>query len=82
MFTMALLDVGRVCVKVRGRDAGGLCVVVEAPAAGRVLVDGIGVRRRKVSVLDVEPTPSVVSVKKDSSTEAVVRELEKASLAW
>jgi large subunit ribosomal protein L14e len=79
---MSLLDVGRVCVKVRGRDAGGLCVVLEVPHEGRVLVDGVGVRRRKVSVLDLEPTPSVLSVKKDASTDSVVKELDEASLPW
>ncbi|MFH1787818.1 MAG: 50S ribosomal protein L14e [Candidatus Altiarchaeota archaeon] len=79
---MTLLDVGRVCVKVRGRDAGGLCVIVEAPDQGKILVDGEGVRRRKVNILDVEPTPTTLKIKKGSSTESVVKELEKAKLPW
>ncbi|MFH1835400.1 MAG: 50S ribosomal protein L14e [Methanobacteriota archaeon] len=79
---MALIDVGRVCVKVRGRDAGGLCVVLSAPSDGKVLVDGIGVRRRTVSISDVEPTSTVLKVKKDASSDSVLKELEKADLPW
>ena len=79
---MALIDVGRVCVKVRGRDAGGLCMVLNSDSNGRVLVDGLGVRRKMVSVLDVEPTPTVLKIKKEASTESVLKELEDASLPW
>lgn len=79
---MTLLDVGRVCVKVRGRDAGGLCAVIEAPDNGKILVDGIGVRRRKVNILDVEPTPTTLKIKKGASTDSVIKELENAKLPW
>lgn len=79
---MALLDVGRVCVKVRGRDAGGVCVIVDSPKKGKVLVDGADVRRREIGINDVEPTPTILKVKKGASTDSVVKELDKAGLPW
>lgn len=79
---MVLLDVGRVCVKVRGRDAGGLCAVVEGPKKGRVLVDGVGVRRRLVSFLDVEPTPAQLDLGEGASSESVLKAIAEADLPW
>ncbi|MCX6695630.1 MAG: 50S ribosomal protein L14e [Candidatus Altiarchaeota archaeon] len=76
---MALIDVGRVCRKTRGRDAGGFCVVVDVEKNG-VLVDGREVRRRKVNVNHVEPTPFVVELRKGSDTETVVSALKERKL--
>jgi len=77
---MALIDVGRVCRKTQGRDAGGFCVVVDKPQEGRVLVDGRDVRRKKVSLSHVEPTGIVVGVKKGADTVAVVSALKEGKL--
>ena len=77
---MALLDVGRVCRKTRGRDAGGFCVVVDKPDGGRVLVDGRDVRRKKVNLNHIEPTGVLLDLKKGSETGAVVSALKDAKL--
>ena len=59
---MALLDVGRVCRKTRGRDAGEYCVIT-GKAEGGFMVDGVNVRKKKVSGGHLEPTPWVVTGK-------------------
>ncbi len=46
---MSIFSVGRMCVKIAGRDAGRKCVVVEQLDDVFVLVDG-NVRRKKVNV--------------------------------
>jgi len=72
---MALFDVGRVCRKTRGRDAGGFCAIVDVEKDG-VVVDGREVRRKKVNANHLEPTPVVLDIKKGSGTDTVVSALK------
>lgn len=72
-----ILEVGRVCRKVKGREAGRYCVVVEKPEKGSVLVDGREIRRKKTSIRQLEPLPVVLKLKKDAKTADVVKALEK-----
>ncbi|MBD3388396.1 MAG: 50S ribosomal protein L14e [Candidatus Altiarchaeales archaeon] len=59
---MALLDVGRVCKKTRGRDAGEFCVIT-GKTDGKFTVEGARARKKKVSGSQLEPTPWVVDAK-------------------
>ncbi len=59
---MNIFDVGRVCVKIAGRDAGRKCVVVERVDSQFVVVDG-DVRRKKVNVKHLEPLETTVDLK-------------------
>ena len=49
-----MFEVGTVCVKIAGRDAGLKCVVIEAPKDGIVLIEG-QTRRRKCNIRHLEP---------------------------
>lgn len=75
-----ILEVGRVCRKVKGREAGKYCVVVEKPEKGSVLVDGRDIRRKKTSTHQLEPLPVVLKIKKGTETKDVVKALEKEGL--
>jgi large subunit ribosomal protein L14e len=77
---MALMDVGRVCRKTRGRDAGGFCAIVENQGKDMALVDGRDVRRRKVNLNHLEPTAVGLDFKKGASTEEVVSALKDGKL--
>lgn len=66
-----MFDVGRVCVKLAGRDAGKKCVVVDVLDFPYVLVDG-ETRRRKTNIRHLLPTEETLDVKKAASHEAVV----------
>ena len=70
-----MYDIGRVCVKIAGRDAGKKCVVVENIDGKYVLVDG-QTRRRKVNVAHLEPTKQVVDIKKSADHAAVTKAFE------
>ncbi len=72
-----ILEIGRVCRKVRGKEAGKYCVVVDKPEKRYVLVDGKDVKRKKVSINHLEPLPVILEVKKNDSTETIVKALEK-----
>jgi large subunit ribosomal protein L14e len=69
-----MFKIGTVCMKIAGRDAGNLCVIIGEPKDGRVLVDG-GVRRKAYSMRHLEPTDKSVSVKANASHEEVMRAL-------
>ncbi|HLD80077.1 MAG TPA: 50S ribosomal protein L14e [Candidatus Nanoarchaeia archaeon] len=75
-----IFEVGRLCVKIAGRDAGRTCVVVEAMSNGYVVVDG-DVRRKKVNVKHLEPLDKTVSVKSKASSADVKKAFEKEGLS-
>ncbi len=58
---MAIFDVGRVCRKTRGRDAGEFYVIV-GKKDGMLLVEGEN-SKKNVSPSHLEPTPLVVDTK-------------------
>ncbi|MBI2140065.1 50S ribosomal protein L14e [Candidatus Woesearchaeota archaeon] len=65
-----VLEIGRVCIKIAGRDAGRHCAVVDILDSNYVLIDG-ATRRRKCSILHLEPTAQKVELKKGASHEEV-----------
>lgn len=81
---MKVFDVGRVCVKIAGREAGRKCVVVDIVDDKFVLVTGpkslTGVKRRRANVKHLEPLSYRVPVEKGASDKAVLAALEKAGL--
>ncbi len=72
---MSIYSVGRICVKLAGRDAGQKCVVLSEVKDGRVLIDG-ATRRREVNLNHLEPLAETVSVKAGASTAEVSKVLE------
>lgn len=82
---MPSIEVGRICVKLYGREAGRKCVIVDMIDKNFVLVTGPkkvnGVKRRRTNVKHLEPTDESIDVKKGASDEDVVRVAEKAKKA-
>jgi len=74
-----MLDIGRVCVKLAGRDAGQVGVVVDVLDKNTVLVDG-QVRRRKCNVAHLEPSAKKVDVSKGASHDKVVAALKSLGI--
>ena len=70
-----MYDIGRVCVKIAGRDAGKKCVVVEQIDDKYVLIDG-QTRRRKCNIAHLEPTLQSLSIKKSADHAAIVKAFE------
>jgi large subunit ribosomal protein L14e len=79
-----VFDVGRICVKIAGREAGRKCVVVDIVDDNFVVVTGpkplTGVKRRRVNVKHLEPLPQKIELQKGASDEEVLRALEQAGL--
>jgi len=79
-----VFDVGRICVKLAGREAGRKCVIVDIIDERYVLITGpkslTGVKRRRVNVKHIEPTPLKVNIPKGASDEEVLKALQEANL--
>ncbi len=67
-----MFNVGRICVKIAGRDAGEKCVVVEVLDNNYVVIDGM-TRRRKCNKLHIEPTAQLIDIKDKASHDVVVK---------
>ncbi len=72
------MEVGRVCVKVAGKEAGRRCVVVEVLDDTYVVVVGKGVKRRRCNVKHLEPTPLKLDLPPGADDGQVIRLLEEA----
>src|SRR3989338_9300093 len=77
--TMNLFNVGRVCLKIAGRDAGRTCVIIEELDNSYVTVDG-DVRRKKTNTKHLEPLAQSLDIKKGASHEDVKKAFEH--LGW
>lgn len=75
--TKMVMNVGRVCVKIAGRDAGKRCVIVKELDSNYVLVDG-QTRRRKVNKAHLEPLEIVLSIEEDADNKTVVAAMTEA----
>jgi len=73
------MEIGRLCVKLAGRDAGEECVVVDVLDNNNVLVDG-NTRRKKCNIMHLEPLDQVLKIKKNASHDDVISALEKAGI--
>lgn len=74
-----MIEVGRVCLKVVGRDSNLKCTVVDIIDNKTVLIDG-QTRRRKCNIKHVEPLNQVLNIKKGATHSEVVKELEKIGI--
>jgi large subunit ribosomal protein L14e len=74
-----MMDIGRVCVKVAGRDAGLKCVIVEKIDDKFVMIDG-ETRRRKCNLRHLEPTAELLNIKKGASHADIAKEFKRLGL--
>jgi large subunit ribosomal protein L14e len=81
---MPIIEIGKICIKLRGREAGRKCVIVDIIDSNFVLVTGPkgvnGVKRRRVNIMHLEPTDKKIEIKKGATDEEVKAELEKNNL--
>ncbi|MEM4943436.1 MAG: 50S ribosomal protein L14e, partial [Saccharolobus sp.] len=81
---MPAIEIGRICVKTRGREAGRKCVIVDIVDDNFVLVTGpkdvTGVKRRRVNITHIEPTDKKIDIQKGASDEEVKKKLEESGL--
>lgn len=78
---MPAIDVGRVCVKLSGREAGKKCIVVDVVDKNFVLITGPkqlnGLKRRRVNVNHIEPTERKVNLRRGETDEELMKVLDE-----
>ena len=72
---MTAIEVGRLCVKIAGRDAGKECLIVDVTDKNFVLIDG-NTRRRKCNIDHLELLPQKADIKKGATHEEVLTALK------
>jgi large subunit ribosomal protein L14e len=81
---MPAIEVGRICVKIAGREAGRKCVIVDLIDKNFVLVTGpkslTGVKRRRSNINHLEPLSEKVEIKRGASDEEIVEALKQKGL--
>ncbi|MFX1296940.1 MAG: 50S ribosomal protein L14e [Promethearchaeota archaeon] len=77
---MSVYDIGRICIKTMGREAGHHCVIVDIIDKNYLLIDGLKVRRRRVNYNHIEPIAEIMEIKKGASHEQVEAAIKKAKL--
>ena len=74
---MPAIEVGRICVKIAGREAGEKCVIVEVIDDKFVEVVGTSMKNRKCNIKHLEPVEQTMEIKSDD-VEEIKKELEAA----
>ncbi|MEN4016945.1 MAG: 50S ribosomal protein L14e [Methanobacterium sp.] len=71
---MKAIEVGRVCVKISGREAGEKCAIVEVIDDNFVEVVGTNIKNRRCNIKHLEPLNKTVEV--SDNLEEVKKQLE------
>jgi large subunit ribosomal protein L14e len=74
-----MMEVGRLCIKTAGRDAGKKCVIVEVMDEKFVMIDG-ETRRRKCNVRHLEPLTETIKLSKGAAHTSVISEFKKLGM--
>jgi len=79
-----MIEVGKVCLKIAGREAGKYCVVVKKIDKNFVEITGpknvTGVKRRRVNILHLEELPYKLDIKEGASDAEVLEAWKKSNL--
>jgi len=74
---MPAIEVGRICVKIAGREAGEKCVIVEVIDDKFVEVVGTSMKNRKCNIKHLEPLDQIIEIKSED-VEEIKKELASA----
>lgn len=66
---MPAIEVGRVCLKTAGREAGEKCVILEVIDENFVEVVGVSVKNRRCNIRHLEPMDETIDIKSDDVEE-------------
>ncbi len=69
-----VVEIGRLCIKIAGRDAGKECLIIDKVKENFVLIDG-NTRRRTCNIRHLEFLPQIAKIKKGASHDEVMKAL-------
>lgn len=81
---MPLIEIGRICRKLKGREAGHKCVIVDMIDENFVVVTGpkvlTGVRRRKANIDHLEPLDKKIDIPRGADDNTVLEAIKASGL--
>jgi large subunit ribosomal protein L14e len=79
---MPAIEIGRICMKLAGRETGKKCVIIDVMDKSFVLITGpqkvTGVKRRRVNINHVKPLQEKIEIPRGASDEEVTTILKNA----
>ena len=72
---MPAMDIGRVCLKTKGREQGERCVVLDVIDRNFVIVVGPNVKRRRVNMNHIRPLDEAVELQRNATDEEAIAAL-------
>jgi large subunit ribosomal protein L14e len=75
------IEIGRICVKIAGREAGRKCIIVDIIDKNFALITGpqkvSGVKRRRSNINHIEPTINKIDIMRGASDDEIIQVLTK-----
>lgn len=82
MSKMPAMEIGRICVKTAGREAGKKCVIVDILDKNFVLITGPKlinkVKRRRANIKQLEPTSEKIEIEKGAADKEIEQQIDAA----
>jgi large subunit ribosomal protein L14e len=79
-FGMPAIEIGRICVKLVGREAGSKCVIVDIMDKSFVVITGpktvTGIKRRRANINHIEPLQDKIAITRGASDEEITEALK------
>ena len=79
---MPAIEVGRICIKILGREAGKKCVIVDLVDKNYVLITGpktvTGIKRRRANISHLEATQEKIEINRGANDEEIAEALKTA----
>ncbi|MBT8172295.1 50S ribosomal protein L14e [Candidatus Bathyarchaeota archaeon] len=80
---MPAIEVGRICVKNVGREAGKKCIIVDIVDKNFVLITGpktvSNIKRRRANIDHLKPTSEKIEIKRGASDQEITDSLKNAN---
>ncbi|NVM54558.1 MAG: 50S ribosomal protein L14e [Candidatus Helarchaeota archaeon] len=77
---MPAIEIGRICVKTAGREAGKKCIIVDIIDKNFVLITGPKlinkVKRRRANIKQLEPTSEKIDIDKGADDKEIEKQID------
>lgn len=74
-----MIEVGRVCIKIAGREAKRKCVIVDIVDKNFVIIDG-EVRRKRCNIKHLQLLPDKIKISKGAPHDEVIKIMKDAGI--
>lgn len=71
------MEIGQVCIKTKGREAGRKVIIISELKNGKVLIDGEKIKRKECNILHLFPLKQKLKVGKEIKHEELIKLLKK-----